>query len=287
MSTRAWSFVGLAYLFSWGLAALAWVIGVPFKGLGGAAIGVLFMWGPGLAALLLARREGRAIGALFGLKVRPSRVWVLAWVGPLLLAWITLAVGAALPGVSWSPAFDALLSRFGDALPPEAVAQLAEKVEGRDLFIFALASIAALVAGPTVNALAAIGEELGWRGYLHVETEGLGFWRQSILVGALWGLWHAPLILQGHNYPSAPGLGVGAMVLACVAMSPVLTWLRARAGTVWVAAIFHGGVNAAAGLSLLFISGGSEFLVGTMGLAGMISYLGVALLLPRAQPGAP
>jgi hypothetical protein len=43
-----------------------------------------------------------------------------------------------------------------------------------------------LVAGPTVNTVAAFGEEVGWRGLLLRELETLGFWQASALIGVVW-----------------------------------------------------------------------------------------------------
>ena len=59
-----------------------------------------------------------------------------------------------------------------------------------------------LAAAVTINMLAALGEELGWRGYLHEKLISRGFWKCSLITGIIWGLWHAPLILQGHHYPA-------------------------------------------------------------------------------------
>ncbi|WP_340681246.1 CPBP family intramembrane glutamic endopeptidase [Natrinema gelatinilyticum] len=51
--------------------------------------------------------------------------------------------------------------------------------------------------------VAAFGEEFGWRGLLFLKRSPLGFWRVSLLTGVVWGLWHAPLIVQGYNSPDA------------------------------------------------------------------------------------
>ncbi len=62
--------------------------------------------------------------------------------------------------------------------------------------------------GPLINTLLALGEELGWRGFLLPSLLPLGQWRAILMSGLIWGVWHAPAILQGHNYPSQPVLGV-------------------------------------------------------------------------------
>lgn len=60
------------------------------------------------------------------------------------------------------------------------------------------------MSGATVNLPFMLGEELGWRGFQFEETKLLGFWRSSLLIGVLWGLWHAPVIMMGYNYSGEP-----------------------------------------------------------------------------------
>jgi len=145
--------------------------------------------------------------------------------------------------------------------------------------------VQSLVAGTTINALAAYGEEAGWRGWMHEELAPLGFWPRALTTGVLWGLWHAPLILQGHNYPEHPVLGVVLMVGMCVGLSAPMAELRARTDSVLSAAVFHGTFNAVASFPLLFVVGGDDRTVGVTGLAGLVVLLLVngALALVRAQ----
>ena len=88
-----------------------------------------------------------------------------------------------------------------------------------------------LAAGLTVNGLFAFGEEYGWRGVLADELRPLGLARASLLTGVLWGLWHAPIIILGHNYGTQWGCGASpVMVMWTVPMSFLLTWARERTG---------------------------------------------------------
>ncbi len=127
-----------------------------------------------------------------------------------------------------------------------------------------------LVAGITINAVAGFGEELGWRGFLQNELGYLGFWKSSALIGAIWGIWHAPLILQGHNYPQNPVPGVFMMVVFCLLLAPIFSFVRLKAKSVIAAAIIHGSLNATAGLAIMLVAGGSDLLIGITGLAGFI-----------------
>ena len=57
-----------------------------------------------------------------------------------------------------------------------------------------------MLIGPVLNAIPALGEEWGWRGYLLPRLTGTrGVVAGLLLSGVIWGLWHAPLTLLGHN----------------------------------------------------------------------------------------
>ena len=133
------------------------------------------------------------------------------------------------------------------------------------------------VAAPLINTLLALGEELGWRGLLLPELLPLGQWRAILLSGVIWGFWHAPVILQGHNYPSQPVLGVFLMVVFAVLVGAFFGWLYLRTRSPWAPALAHGSLNASAGLPLLFLTGVDIPLGGT--LASLIGWIPLALFV--------
>lgn len=133
------------------------------------------------------------------------------------------------------------------------------------------------VAAPLINTLLALGEELGWRGLLLPELLPLGQRRAILLSGVIWGFWHAPVILQGHNYPSQPVLGVFLMVVFTVLAGAFFGWLYLRTRSPWAPALAHGSLNAIAGLPLLFLTGVDITLGGT--LASLIGWIPLALFV--------
>jgi len=133
--------------------------------------------------------------------------------------------------------------------------------------------IQGLFAGITINAVAGFGEELGWRGFLQRELGYIGFWRSSAIIGVIWGVWHAPLIIQGHNYPQHPHYGAFMMIVFCFLYSPIFSYVRIKAKSVIAAAIMHGSLNATAGLAIMVIKGGNDLTTGVTGLAGFIILL--------------
>ena len=53
-----------------------------------------------------------------------------------------------------------------------------------------------IIAGPVINIIPTMGEELGWRGYLLPKLRTLFSDRLSLIIsGVIWGLWHAPVII--------------------------------------------------------------------------------------------
>lgn len=97
--------------------------------------------------------------------------------------------------------------------------------------------------------------------------------------GVIWGLWHAPIILNGHNYPQHPVTGVFMMVLFCLLLTPVLLYFRKKGRSVILPAIMHGTFNAVAGVSLLAVLPVNDILYGATGLAGFIALLIVNVCL--------
>ena len=102
---------------------------------------------------------------------------------------------------------------------------------------------ASLVIGPAVNGLFGFGEEFGWRGYLLPKLMPLGKWTAYALVGIIWGLWHAPLILAGFNYPGFPVLGVLGMIGMTTTFGIYLNEMTLRHRSSILAGWMHGAFN--------------------------------------------
>ena len=137
--------------------------------------------------------------------------------------------------------------------------------------MFLIIGLAGSVAGATVNLPFTLGEEIGWRGFLYKQWETMPALKRILLTGTIWGMWHAPLILQGHNYPDHPYLGIIMMVVFCVALSFPMDWLRKNSRTILAPGIFHGMVNASAAGTFLFIQAGDTLIASIAGLTGALA----------------
>lgn len=233
----------------------------------------LYMLGPALIAVAMARFiDRRPVARTLGLALPPNRHYLTAWLLPFALVGLTLLVSLALPGIDFSPDLSGALEQLTGRLPPERLAEARLQIARLGpplLFLIQLAQ--ALVAGLTINALFAMGEEAGWRGYLLRCWASLGFSRAAVAIGLVWGLWHAPLVLLGHNYPVHRRLGVLLFTLICVELSILFLYVRIRARSTLAAAVMHGSLNACAGFAHAYVRGGDDLLVGVPGLAGLIA----------------
>jgi membrane protease YdiL (CAAX protease family) len=89
----------------------------------------------------------------------------------------------------------------------------------------------------------------------------------------VWGIWHFPLILIGHNSPAHPVAGVGMMIVYCILMTPMMIYIVKKSKSVITASIFHGVNNAIGGITLLYLVGGNDLTNNITGLAGSIALL--------------
>jgi membrane protease YdiL (CAAX protease family) len=158
-------------------------------------------------------------------------------------------------------------------------------------FVVIAQVIQATLLAPVLNALPSFGEEFGWHGYLLPKLLPLGGRKAILLTGMIWGVWHWPLILMGYNYGSgyfgAPYLGLLAMVWFCITSGAVFGWLDIKAGSVWPAVSGHSALNGIAALSLLFLAGEPNTLlgptpVGIIGGAGFTILAAILFLTPNA-----
>ncbi|HWK77093.1 CPBP family intramembrane glutamic endopeptidase [Microbacterium sp.] len=294
------SFVILALGLAWLVALPLWMDG----GLASPLFGVLvplMMFTPTIAVVIvmLVLRPvpaGERLRFLGMWPLRPAKrvVWmiVLGLFAPLVLVVASVAVAALfgwvqLDLVHFSGYADVLaeVAPAGAPVPPAGLAILSQLV---------LIPIAAT----TVNAVVAFGEELGWRGFLVPALRPLGTWPSLLLSGAIWGVWHAPIILLGYNFARFDLTGVLFMTAGCIAWGILLGWLRLRSASVWPAVFAHGMMNASAALITLLYASGTTFdmaVAGPLGVAGWIVCAIAAVVLAvtgqfRRQPelaGAP
>ena len=221
-------------------------------------------------ALQLIRKEPFKSTGLLGFKI--NRTWLVALLLPVIAVAISIFISALMPGVRLHYGSGQIVSQFGmdEAAAAALDAQLSSMPPA---VLIGVELVSGLFAGCTINALYAFGEEYGWRNYLVSALEGTGFWKKALFIGFIWGIWHMPLILLGHNYPQHPVLGVGLMCIECILLGTIELYLVLKSGSVFPAAIFHGTINALAGLVLMLVEGGNDLTIGLTGIAGFVTLI--------------
>ena len=226
----------------------------------------LYMLLPLMIAVVIQKVDKDKLASTGLLRFKIKASWLVAWMLPVVMVLLTLVVNALVPGCEFNTDMSAMV-------PADSVTE--EQREMLALFmnpavVIMITIVSGLLAGVTINAVFAFGEEYGWRNYLVDVLREQKFVCASILIGIVWGLWHFPLILLGHNYPQHSVAGVFMMVVFCVLASFIETYIVVKTKSVFPAAIFHGTINAVAGLNVILIKGGNDLLNGMTGLSGFI-----------------
>lgn len=247
---RLFLYLGLTFGLTWGVFLL-WILsgGIYLDEEGSltpmaSLIGGIAMLCPTLGMLLTRRltKEGFAFSGtdsmLLGINLK-NKKWIL-YLMVMILPWIYFELGNGLR----------LL------LSPEAFSTEVAEELGSLLFIQPFTSI---VNGVFVS-FAALGEELGWRGYMMPKLLKLMDAKWAVPVGGIiWGIWHWPMIYLGHNfgfgYLGYPFTGFAAMCVMSVAIGTILTYVTCRTGSIWPAAILHAVNNASPGILQYYFDG--------------------------------
>jgi membrane protease YdiL (CAAX protease family) len=285
-------FLALAFGMAWSLTAPLWVSGQGLKHPAAPFLLVGMMLTPALAVLIVTRwiaplpnlREATGLRlSLDGRRWLPY--WVFSWLGIPALVFAAPFVGALLGlyrlDLTEFSYFRSML------LKAPGGEQVLRAVPVQALVLIQV--VQACILAPLLNSLFTFGEEWGWRGYLLPRLLPLGQWPAILLSGAIWGVWHAPVILLGYNYPQSPVLGVFMMTGLCVIFGILFGWTRLATGSVWPAVIGHAALNGSAGAVILFAREGAEpdaAVVGITGWTGWILPLVViaALIATRRLP---
>lgn len=128
-------------------------------------------------------------------------------------------------------------------------------------------TVTSFLLAPVINIIPCFGEEWGWRGYLQPKLmEKMGPLPAILVTSIIWGLWHAPIIAQGHNYgvvySSWPFGGIFAMIVFCVVMGTIFGYASYKTGSCLPSVIGHGALNGIASVGVFFTKNGGNPFVG-------------------------
>ncbi len=235
-------------------------------------LGAVYMFIPTICVLIvekLIHKEKIKTNLLISFKLNP---WFLvAWLSMPIVAFSTLGISLLFPEISYNHEMTGLLDRLTSILSPEEIEKAKLSLQTLPISYLWIVLIQGMFAGITINALFAFGEELAWRGFLLRQFQNLTFIKASLVIGLIWGIWHAPLILMGHNYPQHPQIGVLMMIVWCILLTPFHLYITIKAKSVIAAAIMHGTINGTVAISIIGVKGGDDLTAGITGLPGFIA----------------
>jgi len=191
------------------------------------------MWCPALAAMLTCKIVGRSIGTL-GWKWGETRYQVMSYLIPLgyaattyIIVWITGLGGF------YDPKFVTAVSKsFGlGPLPP--------------WFAIAFYLLLAGTFGFVRGCATALGEEIGWRGFLVPElAKRTNFTATALISGFIWAVWHSPiLIFADYNAGTPAWYSLSCFTAMTVSLGFIFAWMRLKSGSLWTGVFLHASHN--------------------------------------------
>lgn len=224
----------LYLLFTLMFSSVIWTL-VIWSGHVGMAFGtmiVAIMWCPALAAWLTCRVLGRSFRSL-AWHWPQARYIAAAYFIPLAYTGIAYGAVWAFRLGGWnSEMVNLITERFGlRGVPVWGVFALWLFFTGTGSFIRGMST--------------ALGEEIGWRGFLVPElAKQMSFTKLSLLSGIIWAAWHSPLLLfADYNSGTNRWYALSCFAVMVIADSFIMAWLRLKSASLWPAAVFHASHN--------------------------------------------
>lgn len=224
----------MCLLFVFAFSSLFYFLILRAHRLGGGAGGYVLglMWCPALAGMLTLKLNGRNLSEL-GWKWPSAKYAAMSWFIPLLYASIAYTI-------VW-------VSGLGGFPNHEFMAKLVDPIG-----LHASPAVSTIVYvlltgtfGMVRNLSSALGEEIGWRGFLVPQlSKTFTFTSTALISGIIWSCWHYPILIWGdYNAGTPTWYGLTCFTVMVIAMSFVFAWMRLRSGSLWTGAILHASHN--------------------------------------------
>lgn len=207
-----------------------------------------------------------------------------ALIGPQILSWVGAAIFFLLNREAFGVSLDAYLAM----VPAETAALIDQTSINPYAFLIAM-TIMSLTFIPISQILPSLGEEAGWRGVMYPYLKGkLGHVLGRLVGGALWGIWHWPLIILGNyfyegDYFGKPVLGPVMICISLCAFGVLIDYFYEKTGCIWISSLMHAAMNSSA-MPLMFMlkSGNAHLSIlgpNCFGLLGCLPVIAVAAVI--------
>jgi uncharacterized protein len=200
---------------------------------GGAGLYVVcLMWCPGIAGMLVLKLNGRKLREL-GWKWPAPKYAAMSWYIPLFYAVLAYGIvwSFGLGGFPNHTFMQTLVTETGLRVSPGASTVIYVLLEGTFGLIGSLSH--------------ALGEEIGWRGFLVPElVKTTSFTTTALITGLVWAFWHYPILIWGdYNAGTPTWYGLTCFTVLVFGASFIFAWVRLKSGSLWTGAILHASHN--------------------------------------------
>lgn len=271
-------FLALCFGLTWSIECAALWMGVRFdEPSAGTAVlaGVMFI--PALSAFVVLRLKTGSGRSSAAWRWGPWRPYAVVWLAVPALVTVIYLVSWQLGLAELQASRAAIEQKLAPSLAGTPLPELAT--------FLGIAVVQSLTLGVAVTMLFTFGEEYGWTGFLLPSLLPLGLGRAVLIYGLVWGLWHAPVIVGGFNYPGHPMAGVAMMCLFTVAVGSVQAALLLRYRSVFLTSFLHASINAQGQGVLPMLFTAHPLLGGLVGLVGILVIGAVGVVALMATPG--
>ena len=211
------------------------------------------------------------------------KIYLLAYFGPAILT----LVGAAVYFLIFPNNFDI---NCGYLLQTYEEMGIDMSVTAMPMNLLMISQgLSAILLGPIMNFFTCFGEEWAWRGYMVPKmVENMKTIPMLLVSGVIWGLWHAPLTIIGHNYGTDylgyPFTGILGMCFFCTVIGVFMAYITLKTKSCIPAVLAHGAINSFAAIGVYFTFDGGNPFVGPAptGIIGAIGFIVVDIFMVKA-----
>lgn len=223
-------------LFTLVFSALVWVLSLnaTHQGrIGGRVYGYAIMWCPALATYFTYKILKRDIPGLAWQWPKAKYV-VWCYLIPMLYALVAYVV-------IWVMGWGGF---YNKEFVTQAATELGWSKLPVGLFIFLFFVVEGII-GMFGSMSTALGEEIGWRGFLVPELGSISsYTTTSFISGIIWAVWHYPLLVFGNYNNGTPAwYGMLCFTVMVISMSFVFAWFRLKSGSLWTGVLLHASHN--------------------------------------------
>lgn len=195
------------------------------------------MWCPGIAGLLTRLFYHRTIAG-FGWRLGKIRYQALSYCLPILYALIVY-------GIVWMTGLGGFYNQEYLAKITERLVSALESGALSPANVITLYVLVLAILGVIGASFSALGEEIGWRGFLVPELAKIYSYTQTTLMsGGIWLIWHLPILFFADYNSEAPvWFAFICFSILVLGMSFAFTWLRLKSGSLWTAVFMHASHN--------------------------------------------